>query len=141
MNAQPKIQRSEIDIMADRINKWITILIGSVILLSGSTATVIWQAAHNHSDIEYVRSNAANKKSVDAMRKAFELNNESIEKLVNDPDKRDAVKFFNDGMKRILDEIVSWNSTIEPRGTKTETRLNIVGSTHSTHNGNILSIK
>jgi len=99
-------------------------LFGAAILYSVITTTrVDTKLINAEKDIEYVRSNAANKKSLDKLRDAIELNNQSVEKLVSDPDTKDALKYFNDGMKKILDEIVSWNSEIEPRG-RVEDRAN-----------------
>ncbi len=87
----------------------------SIFVAVASVAGLAWQTKHNHSDIEYVRSNALNKTAFFNGMRARDIYNKSVTRLL-DEEHRPVVEEFNKRMDEIEDGIMATETEIVPRG-------------------------
>ncbi len=100
------------------LNKLFWVLIGSIVVMVGSVSALTNSQIQTKKDIEYVRANAFNRIAAEKLVTAINVKNASVQKLIEDEDIKQVVKYFDDEMAKVTDDIISWNSAITPRGAK-----------------------
>lgn len=99
-----------------RMDKLFWVLIGSIIVMAGSISSLTISAVNNRAEINNVREHAFNRDAADKLVDAFNARSRAVEQLIENPETREAVKYFDDQIRKITDDIISWNSAISPRG-------------------------
>ena len=98
------------------LNKLFWVLIGSIIVMVGSVSALTNAQIQTKKDIEYVRDNAFNRTAAEKLIDAINVKNASVQGLITNEDAKAAVKYFDEQMAKVTDDIISWNSAISPRG-------------------------
>lgn len=98
------------------LNKLFWVLLTSIIVMVGSVATLTNAQIQSRKDIEYVRDHAFNKTAAAKLIDAVNAKNASVQKLIKDENIKEAIEYFDKEMAKVTDDIISWNSTINPRG-------------------------
>lgn len=98
------------------LNKLLWVLIGAIIVMISSVAALTTAQVENRKDIEYVREQAFNKIAAEKLVDAMNNKNASVQMLIKDENIKAAIEYFDREMAKVTDDIISWNSTINPRG-------------------------
>ena len=100
------------------LNKLLWVLIVSILTMISSVAVLTNAQIQNRKDISYTRENAFNREAAEKLIDVMNVKNASVQELIKDPDVKKAIKYFDDQMAKVTDDIISWNSEIRPRGVK-----------------------
>lgn len=103
------------------LNKLLWVLIGAIIVMISSVAALTTAQVENRKDIEYVREQAFNRDAAFKLVDAMNNKNASVQMLIKDEDIKKAIEYFDTQMAKMADDIISWNSTINPRGVSSQT--------------------
>lgn len=103
------------------LNKLLWVLIGAIIVMISSVAALTTAQVENRKDIEYVREQAFNRTAAFKLVDAMNAKNASVQELIKDEDIKKAIEYFDKEMAKITDDIISWNSSINPRGVSSQT--------------------
>lgn len=100
------------------LNKLFWALVVSIFMMVSSVAVLTNVEIQTRKDVTYVRENAFNRLAAEKLIAALNVKNSSVQKLIKNEETKAVIKYFDEEMQKVTDDIVNWNSIINPRGAK-----------------------